>query len=223
MVVGAGPGPGVIPAGVKRTGGQPAGVPAVLLSSYLIGSIPFTNIAARRLRGVDLRSHGNGTVSGTGLYQVAGFGPLAIVGCLELAKGAAGPLAAGRRRPALAATAAGAAVAGHNWSPFLRFAGGRGMAPALGASLVVAPEAAGLLAAGLAGGRLAGETALGCLVAMAAMPFVLGCRRGRRGVGVAAALLVPMLAKRLCGNGPATAGDRRVYFYRLVLDRDTAF
>jgi glycerol-3-phosphate acyltransferase PlsY len=203
---------------VKRTGAA-----AVLLSSYLIGSVPFANLAARRLQGVDLRSHGNGTVSGTGLYEVAGFGPLAVVGCLELAKGAAGPLAAGARRPALAAAAAGAAVAGHNWSPFLGFAGGRGLAPALGASLVVAPEGAALLAAGLAGGRLAGETAVGCLVAMAAMPFVLGRRRGRRGLEAAAALLVPMVAKRLCGNAPVPPGHRDVYFYRLVLDRDTAF
>ena len=35
----------------------------------------------------------------------------------------------------------GLAVAGHNWSVFLRGAGGRGIAPALGATLVLAPDA----------------------------------------------------------------------------------
>ena len=87
----------------------------MLAASFLAGSIPFANLAARRLRGVDLRTTGSGTVSGTSLYRVAGFGPLAVVGCLELAKGAVGPLLAGSRRPGLGAGATGLAVTGHNW------------------------------------------------------------------------------------------------------------
>ena len=55
------------------------------------GAIPFSNIAARRRAGVDLRTVGSGTVSGSGLYEVAGKGPLFVVGLFELAKGALGP------------------------------------------------------------------------------------------------------------------------------------
>ena len=74
--------------------------PAVVVaSSYLAGAVPFSNLTARRTRGVDLRDVGNGTVSGTALYQVAGFGPLALGGVLDVAKGAVGPLLAGRDRP----------------------------------------------------------------------------------------------------------------------------
>jgi glycerol-3-phosphate acyltransferase PlsY len=52
----------------------------VLASAYLAGSVPFSGLAARLVAGVDLRDHGTGTVSGTGLYEVAGFVPLALAG-----------------------------------------------------------------------------------------------------------------------------------------------
>src|SRR5207244_1892983 len=98
--------------------------PAVVLAAgYAAGAIPFSNIAARRARGVDLRAVGTGTVSGTALYRVAGFGPLALAGIFDVAKGAVGPVLAGRDRPVLAAAGGGLAVAGHNWSPFLAGAG----------------------------------------------------------------------------------------------------
>ena len=42
---------------------------------------------------------GSGTVSGTGLYEVSGFGPLAIAGSLDVAKGCLGPLLAGSNAP----------------------------------------------------------------------------------------------------------------------------
>ena len=103
---------------------------AILVLSFAVGAIPFSYVAGRRARGVDLRRVGTGTVSGTSLYRVAGFGPLAAAGVLDVAKGAAGPgLAIAAGHPALAAVAGGAAVVGHNWSPFLRGAGGRGIPP----------------------------------------------------------------------------------------------
>lgn len=196
----------------------------MLAVSYLVGAVPFTNIAARALKGVDLREVGTGTVSGTGLHQVAGFGPLAAAGCAELAKGAAGPMlaraAANRPRPRLGALAAGAALAGHNWSPFLRFQGGRGVSVALGASLAASPEAAVLLGLGLGGGRLLRQSGAGCAVAVAALPFVLGRRRGPDGVFLGLCLALPIAAKRLAGNRPPPSRDLRNYVHRLVFDSD---
>src|SRR5437660_880085 len=84
------------------------------------------------------------------LTVAAGFRVLAVAGVLDVAKGAVGPLLAGRDRPALAAAAAAAGVAGHNWSPFLRGAGGRGISPAIGALLAGAPVGAAVLLGGLA-------------------------------------------------------------------------
>lgn len=193
---------------------------ATVLVSYLAGAVPFTQIAARR-RGADLRTVGDGTVSGTGLYRIAGFTPLAVAGSLDVAKGAIGAALAGRSRPVLRAAAGAAGVAGHNWSVFLRGAGGRGISPALGALGVAAPAGSGLLLAGLTAGRLARRSALGCFLAYAALVPVVWRVHGWRAAAYAAALLVPMLGKRVAGNRPPRAWTRRTVIRRLILDRDT--
>lgn len=194
-----------------------AGVPL----GWLAASVPVSWVAARLLAGVDLRRVGTGTVSGTGLYEVAGFGPLAVAGVCEVGKGAVGPLLARRAGPVAVAAAAAASVAGHNWSPWLRGAGGRGLSPAIGALLVAAPAGAAVLLGGMAGGRLAGETALGSVVADVLL--VPACRRvhGPDGARAAAAVLAPMVAKRLAGNAPPARRDAATYLWRLLYDRDT--
>src|SRR5690242_13027579 len=105
---------------------------AVLGVSFAAGSIPSSQIAARLTVDVDLRAVGNGTVSGTSLFRVSGFVPLAISGVPDNMKGATGPLLAGLSRPVLRGFAGGVAIAGHHRSPFLRGSGGRGFAPSLG-------------------------------------------------------------------------------------------
>jgi glycerol-3-phosphate acyltransferase PlsY len=194
--------------------------PAVVIgAAFLAGSIPFSNLMARRVRRVDLRDVGTGTVSGTALYRVAGFGPLALAGVCDVAKGAVGPLLAGSDRPELAAVAGGVAVAGHNWSPWLGGAGGRGISPALGAFLPYNWPGTVVLLTGMVAGKFAGETAIGALLADAALVPVLTRVKGRHGRWAATAVLVPMLAKRLLGNRPAR-GRPQVYLWRLLLDRD---
>jgi acyl phosphate:glycerol-3-phosphate acyltransferase len=193
---------------------------AVLGISFLAGAIPSTNIAARRRAAVDLRDVGTGTVSGTGLYRVAGFGPLAVTGIFDIAKATVGPLLAGRERPGLAALAGGAAIAGHNWSPFLRGAGGRGFAPSLGA--LGAQTAAGVpvILGGLVAGKAAGQTGLGGFVAQCALGPVLARTNGRRGMLTAFCVVAPMWAKRLTGNGPVPDPTPSAYLHRLLFDRD---
>ena len=192
--------------------------PGVLAVSFLAGAVPFSFFAARALRHVDLRDRGNGTVSATGVWQVAGFGPLMVTGLLDVAKGTVGPVLAGRRRPTLAALACGAAVAGHNWSPFLRGAGGRGLSVAIGGLAATQPTGAVVLVAGLGLGKLAGQTGFGCLTADVVLVPLLRRTGGRQGAAAAWAVLIPMLAKRLAGNGPARSAD--TYLARLLFDRD---
>jgi glycerol-3-phosphate acyltransferase PlsY len=194
---------------------------AAVAIGFGAGGVPFSNLGARWFAGVDLRSVGTGTVSGSGLYDVAGKGPLVVVGLMELGKGAVGPLLAGRDHPWAAALAGGAAVTGHNWSPLLAGAGGRGISPAMGALLVSAPAGTLLLGAGLAAGKLAGETALGCLVADVALVPLAMRVHGRRGGLAALAVLVPMLVKRLTGNGATAVRRPEVYLWRLLFDRDS--
>ncbi|HMK97292.1 MAG TPA: glycerol-3-phosphate acyltransferase, partial [Acidimicrobiales bacterium] len=178
-----------------------ARVAVAVTAGFAAGAIPFSNLMARRRAGVDLRRVGTGTVSGSALMQVAGIGPLVVTGVFEVAKGAVGPALAWPRTGA-GALAGAAAVSGHNWSPWLKGAGGRGISPAIGALLVNAPVGSLVLLAGLAGGKLAGETALGSLVADVLLVPVCARAHGRRGAVAAAAVLVPMFAKRLMGNRP---------------------
>ncbi|MBO0894891.1 MAG: glycerol-3-phosphate acyltransferase, partial [Acidimicrobiales bacterium] len=116
------------------------------------------------------------------------------------------------------------ALVGHNWSPLLRGGGGRGLAPALGATLVLAPEGTALLGAGFGLGKLAHQTGLGSFIAMALLGPLLALTRGRQGLVTAGALVVPLLVKRLAAESPPApgkAGDRlRAYLSRLVFDRD---
>jgi glycerol-3-phosphate acyltransferase PlsY len=194
----------------------------VLALAFLAGSVPWSNIAARRTRGVDLRSVGTGTVSGTALFRVAGFPALALAGILDVAKGALGPALAGSGRPTLAALAGAAAVAGHNWSPFLRGAGGRGIAPALGALVVQAWPGAVLLLVGLVVGKAFDETGLGGFVAEILLAPVLLVVAGPAAAFAGLAVAVPMLVKRVVGNAPPEPRVTHAYLTRLLYDREPA-
>lgn len=196
-------------------------VAVVVGVAFLVGAIPFSNLFAQRRRGVDLRRVGSGTVSGTALYDVAGFPTLAVAGVLDVAKGSAGVLLAGRGdHPLLAAVAGGAAVAGHNWSPFLRGAGGRGISPALGALLAWQWIGAVVLLIGLVAGRLVRQTGLGSFAADLALLPGLAVFRGEPGAVAGACVLVPLLVKRVTGNAPPSQRRLRAYARRLVFDND---
>jgi hypothetical protein len=85
---------------------------------------------------------------------------------------------------------------------------------------VSAPAGAVTLLAGLAAGRLAGESAIGCLAADLALVPIVRRVHGRRAAWAAGAVVLPMLAKRLAGNGPPARHTLGVYVRRFLLDRD---
>jgi acyl phosphate:glycerol-3-phosphate acyltransferase len=192
----------------------------VLCVSFLAGSIPSSYIAARRRAEVDLREVGTGTVSGTSLYDVAGFGPLAVAGIADIAKATVGPLLAGKSRSKLAAVAGGFAIAGHNWSPFLRGAGGRGFAPSLGVLGTQASAGIPVMLGGLVAGRAVRQTGLGGFAAQCFLVPVLTRQHGRRGLLVALCVVTPMWAKRIAGNGPPPERTFGAYARRLLFDTD---
>jgi glycerol-3-phosphate acyltransferase PlsY len=130
-----------------------------------------------------------------------------------------GPLLAGER-PAVRAVCAGVAVAGHNWSPFLRGAGGRGLSPAIGALLATAWPGAVLLLGGMVLGRAVRETGLGSFVAQVALVPVLGATHGGAGALAGTCVAVPMLVKRVLGNRAPPRRGVGVYVHRLLFDND---
>jgi glycerol-3-phosphate acyltransferase PlsY len=191
----------------------------VLALAFFAGAIPFSNLVAKRAKGVDLRDTPYGTVSGTSIYRVAGFWPLAVSGILDMAKGALGPLVAGDRW-LLASLAGGVAVAGHNWSPFLGGKGGRGVAPALGALAVTAWPGMIVLLGSLVLGKAVRETGLGGFFGEVLLAPVLAVTNGACGAAAGGAVALPMLTKRVVGNAPPPTPGVEPYVRRLLFDRD---
>jgi glycerol-3-phosphate acyltransferase PlsY len=195
-------------------------ITAVLVGAYLLGAIPFSQMVARWTAGVDLRRTGTGTVSGTAVYESAGFGPVAVAGILDILKGVAAVLPMAGTRPVVAAVAGGLAVVGHNWSVFLGGAGGRGIAPALGATIVLGPVGTVVLGLGLALGRIVRRTGLGSFASQALLIPVLAVVDGSQGFLLGSVLVVPMWVKRMTGNrlpGPPKVLNA---LHRLAFDHD---
>lgn len=116
---------------------------AVILGSYLLGSMPFGLIVAWRLGGIDVREHGSRNTGATNVYRVVGRTAGVMVFLLDVLKGLAPTLIAGRFGPVSWQVGAGlAAVVGHSASPFLRFHGGKGIATSLGVLFALVPMVA---------------------------------------------------------------------------------
>jgi acyl phosphate:glycerol-3-phosphate acyltransferase len=189
--------------------------------AYVAGSLPFSNMVARSWVGIDLRGVATGTVSVTNVHRVAGLRAAMLAAVLDGGKGGLALLVLKHQFPAALPIGAGAVVAGHNWSPMLRGAGGRGLAPSIGALLVINRPAAAVLLGGLLFGRITGDTAPFALAGQIALIPAMAIHEGPTGALKGAAVVLPMLAKRLLGN--ARLGHPRTrwaYLTRLVYDRD---
>jgi acyl phosphate:glycerol-3-phosphate acyltransferase len=116
---------------------------AVIILGYLIGSIPFALMLARRWGAIDLRSVGSGNLGAANVMRASGVTAGVLVAVLDMAKGAASVwLAARLSTDAAVPAAAGlAAMVGHIYPVWLRFRGGKGVATACGVFMVLTPLA----------------------------------------------------------------------------------
>lgn len=121
------------------------------LVGYLAGSFP-SGVIVGKLYGIDVQAHGSGHTGATNVLRTAGGKAAAIVLILDIAKGALAVLLARFLLFPVSANPAGlnlalwaepiaglAAILGHNFSLFLRFKGGRGVATGGGAALAMNP------------------------------------------------------------------------------------
>lgn len=131
--------------------GSAAVVLAVALG-YLLGAVPFGLLVARAMRGIDLREYGSHRTGATNALRTIGARGAALVFLLDVGKGIAAVLVArllvddADLREWAAAAAGFAAIVGHNWSIFIRFTGGRGVATSTGALGALVPLALLILA-----------------------------------------------------------------------------
>jgi glycerol-3-phosphate acyltransferase PlsY len=100
----------------------------MIVTAYLLGSIPSAYIVGRLLKGLDIREAGDGRLGAAAIFRRAGLAGGLIVGFMDITKGVAAVLLAqALGLPLLVVLLAGlAVVVGHNWSIFLHFKGGKG-------------------------------------------------------------------------------------------------
>ncbi len=112
-------------------------------AAYLIGSIPFALILARRYGAADLRLVGSGNLGAANVMRASGAAAGLIVALLDMAKGAASVWIAAQIEPGPVVPAAAglAAIVGHVYPVWLRFRGGKGVATACGVFSMLTPLA----------------------------------------------------------------------------------
>jgi glycerol-3-phosphate acyltransferase PlsY len=127
-----------------------------IVAAYVLGSIPVGVLATRLVKGVEVTQIGSGRTGATNVYRAAGVLGLALTTLGDVLKGifavqiarflamlaqAVGPDASWL--PWVVPIAGIAAVAGHNWSVFLRFRGGAGTVATVGILAAMNPWVAG--------------------------------------------------------------------------------
>ncbi len=117
----------------------------LIVAGYVVGSVPFGVIVCRLGFGVDILDHGSQRSGSTNVLRTVGPGAAALVLLADFLKGLVPALVARLlvgHLPVAPVMVALAALLGANWSVFLRFRGGRGVATAWGAMMALVPIAA---------------------------------------------------------------------------------
>ena len=207
---------------------------AMIAGGYLLGSIPSSYLVGRLAKGVDIREHGTRNVGSSNLSaQVGAWWAVPVVPFDTLVKGTVPVLIASEKVLGLGLgveVAAGiAGIAGHNWSVFSGFRGGRGMTTVLGATgalnfplLIVYGSVAAL-------GVLFTpwkDSAIWWMIAVILMPvWAALLNLPMEIVWFAVAFAVVTAAKRMTSNtikGPDGTVTPRLLWTRFAFDRDIA-
>ena len=161
--------------------------------AYLIGSIPSGLIIGKTFFNTDVRQYGSKNIGATNTYRVIGLKAALPVFLCDALKGAAGVILSSYG-PMYMILGGILAMMGHNWSIFLGFKGGRGVATGLGVLIALSPLVA--LIAFLVWGVIVYFTklvSLGSIIAAALVPILMyftGESYWSVGFGALAALFV---------------------------------
>ena len=199
--------------------------------SFLLGSVPTAYLIGRFAKGVDLRRYGSGNVGGSNLYQQAGKKWVVILSIIEIFAKGAMPVWIGRYVLDLELSSVSLIIAplltvgGNNWSPFLRFQGGRGITVAIGTLLALSPILLAIAAViGIGGWGLTRSSGIWVLLALATLPvWALIISEPGMLSWYCVGLLGLVVLKRLLSNWTAPPKDlplAKVLFNRFLRDRD---
>jgi glycerol-3-phosphate acyltransferase PlsY len=153
-----------------------------MVVSYVLGSTP-SGYLAGKVRGIDIRAMGSGNIGATNVFRVLGRAAGIAVLTADALKGFVAArfvpaltlhlfTASVARRENLALAAGVGAILGHNYTCWLRFKGGKGIATSAGVVMAWAPEA--------------------CLTALGLWGLVFVATRYVSLASIAAALILPL-------------------------------
>lgn len=175
---------------------------ALYLFSYLAGGIPTGYLLVKRLYGYDIRTRGSGNPGTANVYRNAGALPGAITLFVDAMKGFL-PVYLGLRlypdHRGLAIGLGAAAIVGHNWTPFLGFKGGKGVATSAGVFSALLPLPM-LITAGafLLAVKISGHISVGSMTGAIVLPVAaLLCREPHAFTAAAAGAGAMILLKHV--------------------------
>ena len=206
-------------------------IPAlIVVAAYLWAAIPSAYLVGRYLKNIDIRRYGTGNVGASNIMEHVGFWTGFSLGVFDSVGKGTLPVVAAKLLDQSLAVQVGvglAAIAGHNWSPYLRFTGGRGVATTIGVAvgfLLWREVLIGVLIMGVIGRLIMHETGLWTLVAMISLPLqAYFFREETELIYLTLGIALILVIKRLIANWERPAGGHplpRVLVYRLLWDRD---
>ena len=189
------------------------------LAAYLCGSIP-TGFLVARARGVDIRAHGSGNIGATNVFRILGKGPGVFVLLVDALKGALPVLflplwigqVSGVEAVPFKMIAAIGAVLGHNFTCWLRFKGGKGVATSAGVLAAMVPQPfLATLGGFLLALALARYVSLASIVGAVVLPFAVAWipPGDRRLVFLTAALSALVILRHKANIGRLLNGTER--------------
>lgn len=141
--------------------------------AFIIGSVP-SGLLIARLKGVDLRKTGSGNIGATNVLRAVGKVPALLTLAGDILKGTLAVALGGYFLDNLLmkGIVGLAAIAGHNFSLFLGFKGGKGVATSIGVLILFAPKAALItLALWLGVALMTRYSSLGAIVSFGLLPL----------------------------------------------------
>lgn len=124
------------------------GIVLYSILAYLIGSVPTAYLVGKAIKGIDIRKHGSGNVGATNVFRTVGKGWGVCVLICDMLKGIIAVIVLSRLYDGdfdnikYAQMIYGVfAICGHNWTLFLGFKGGKGVATTAGVIAAMFPLA----------------------------------------------------------------------------------
>jgi len=200
-----------------------------LAYGYLLGAVPMSYLVARAIKGIDLRKVGSGNVGASNVWIHVGTFWAFPIGIFDVfVKGLTPALVARALDLELDVQVAASllAIVGHNRPVWLKFQGGRGIAPTAGVLLSLGRlELAAFVVLATAGWQLTKSSPVWVLIGFGTLPLLsLWWGRPTETVWLMIGILGITVAKRLASNSLKSPGISlpRVLLNRLLFDRDIA-